>query len=223
MRIRRKKHLDERLSGVKDYVIVPDKSILNVKEAVKFKEYLDYSKLFGNDNPVNLEVGCGKGGFIINLAKKYPNENFLAVELLENIIVMAAEHAKGENLKNLFFINSGAEYLPRYIKENSISKIFLNFSPPFPQKGSEGRRLTCDRCIQNYKDFLTKDGFVFQKTDDKDFYDYSFGQFEKFNFDVKDVSNLIENGNAENIVTEYESKFRALNMPIYCLYAKVSK
>ena len=111
--------------------------------------------------------------------------------------------------------------MPRYIKEKSISKIFLNFSPPFPQKGSETRRLTSDRFMPFYKEFLTNDGFIFQKTDDREFFEYSFAQFEKHNFNVKDVSKEIESGKARNIVTEYEKKFRALDMPIYCLYAKL--
>jgi tRNA (guanine-N7-)-methyltransferase len=154
MRIRRKKHLKERLEQVKEYVIVADRDIVNVKKAIEDKKFFNYQTMFGNENPVELEVGCGKGGFICQKASLYPNINYIAVELLENILVMAAESAKKNNLYNVKFFNSGAEYLPRYIVPNSISKIYLNFSPPYPQDSYENRRLTCDRNVKNYKDFL---------------------------------------------------------------------
>ena len=221
MRIRRKKHLEERLQGVKDYVIVPDMDIVNVKEAVKNKKYFDYQTLFNNDNPVEMEIGCGKGGFIVEKAIKNPNVNYVAVELLENIIVMAAELAKSKGLKNLIFVNSGAEYLPRYIKEDSISNIYLNFSPPYPQKVHERRRLTCDRMLANYKSFLKNGGCIFQKTDDKPFFDYSFERFVENGFQTKDVTLDIENGKIENVQTEYEKKFRALGLNVYALVAKL--
>lgn len=219
MRIRRKKHLGERLNNLKDYLLVADRDIVNVLEAVKDKKYYDYSALFGNDNPVELEIGCGKGGFIVQKAKLCPNVNFLAVELLDNIIVMAGEHAKEHNLKNVKFINSGAEYLPRYIKEGSISNIYLNFSPPFPPNTYETRRLTCSRRTEEYMNYLVKGGCVFQKTDDKPFFDYSFEQFVKQGFIVEDISEKINSGEVENVVTEYENKFRKLGMPIYALKA----
>ncbi len=221
MRIRRKKHLEERLSLVSDYVIVADRDIANVKEAIKDKRLYDYKTIFGNDNPVELEIGCGKGGFIIEMAKKNPSVNYLAVELLENIIVMAAEHAKELGLKNIKFINCGADYLPRYIPEKSVENIYLNFSPPYPQKVHERRRLTCDRLIVNYKCFLKDGGCVYQKTDDKPFFDFSFEKFVANDFATEDVSEKINKGEISNIQTEYESKFRALGMNIYALIAKL--
>ncbi len=220
MRIRRKKHLKERLEGVKDFVIVPEMDIKNVKEAILDKRYFNYKEIFGNDNVVELEVGCGKGGFIIEKAKRNPNINFLAVELLENIVVMAAENAKKQGLTNVRFVNSGAEYLPRYIKENSINNIYLNFSPPYPQDGYENRRLTADAKIEGYKEFLVDGGCVYQKTDDKGLFDYSYAQLVKYNFDVTDLTQELEKGLIDNIQTEYESKFRALSMPIYALKAR---
>ena len=127
MRIRRKKHLDERLKQLSDIIIVPDRDIVNVKEAIKSKRYFDFVSMFGNNNPVEMEIGCGKGGFIVQKAILNPNVNYIAVELLNNIIVMAGELAKQKGLKNVRFINSGAEYLPRYIREQSINNIYLNF------------------------------------------------------------------------------------------------
>ena len=220
MRIRRKKHLKERLLTVGDYLIVPERDIANVKEAVKDKKYFDYKQIFKNENPVELEVGCGKGGFIVQKALKNPNVNYLAVEMLENIVVMAAEQAKEKEIKNLVFVNSGAEYLPRYIKEQSISNVYLNFSPPYPQNGYETRRLTCGRNVSAYKEFLVDGGCVYQKTDDKDFFDYSFEKFVEYGFEVVDISKDIDDGKIENVMTEYEKKFRDQGMPIYALKAQ---
>ncbi len=223
MRIRRKKHLKERLCGIKELVIVPPRDILNVKEAVKSKRYFNYSEIFSNNNPVELEIGCGKGGFIIEKARLNPNLNFLAVELLENIIVMAGEDAKEKGVTNLRFVNSGAEYLPRYIKDNSINNIYLNFSPPYPNDGYENRRLTADAKVEAYKDFLVDGGSVYQKTDDKEFFEYSFRQFKKYGFIVTDLTESLANSEIDNIETEYESKFRAKSMPIYALKAQMKK
>ena len=219
MRIRRKKHLEERLSLVKDYLIVPDRDIVNVKEAVKDKKYFDYKSIFANDNPIELEIGCGKGGFIVQKAKENPNINFIAVELLENIIVMAAENAKENGLNNVRFVNSGAEYLPRYIKDESISNIYLNFSPPFPKDGYENRRLTSDRFVPSYKSYLKDGGNVYQKTDDYGLFIYSFSKFVEHGFMVKDVSVDIEKGLIDNVMTEYEKKFKSQGLKVYSLIA----
>lgn len=223
MRIRKKKHLAERLEGVREILLVAKRDIPNVKLANLDKCYMDFNELFSNDNPVNLEIGCGKAGFIIECAKKNPNENYLAVELLENIIVMGAEKCLKDQVKNVRFFNCGAEYLPRYIKPNSISKIFLNFSPPYPAGTYENRRLTKTELILDYRDYLNDGGEILQKTDDKDFFEYSFNQFKANGFIVNDISNDIESGRIENIQTEYEKKFRKLNMPIYALSAKISR
>ncbi len=223
MRIRKKKHLDERLDKVSDIVITALRDIANIKVANEDKKYIEFFELFGNENPVNLEVGCGKAGFITECAKQNVNENFFAVELLQNIIVMGAERVKKEQVKNVRFFNCGAEYLPRYIKPCSIKTLYLNFSPPYPAGTYENRRLTKDSLIEAYKDFLIANGTVRQKTDDKDFFDYSFNQFLKFGFEVEDISEKLNLGTIYNIETEYEKKFRAKNMPVYGLIAKVKK
>ena len=220
MRIRRKKHLQERLSKVTDVLIVPDRDIVNVKLAIQDKKYFDFNKMFGNDNPVELEVGCGKGGFIVEKAKLNPNINFIAVELLENIIVMACEFAQKQGLKNIKFVNSGAEYLPRYIKEESIDNIYLNFSPPFPKTTQESRRLTNDNYMNAYKSFLKMGGTVFQKTDDEEFFNYSFAQFEKFGFNVENVTKKLHENAIDNVETEYEKMFKKKGMLPFGLIAR---
>ena len=220
MRIRRKKHLEERLKNASDILIVPERDIVNVNIAIQNKKLYKFSELFGNDNPVDLEIGCGKGGFITQKAYLEQNTNFIAVEMLENIIVMACELAKEKGLKNIRFINTGAEYLPRYIKENSINNIYLNFSPPFPKIGSESHRLTSDRFVLSYKSFLVNGGKIYQKTDDKEFFEYSYSKFIEHGFKVENITEKILTGKIDNIKTEYEMMFEKLGISAYGLVAE---
>ena len=220
MRIRRKKNLEIRIEKVSENLIISDFDIMNVNDAVKDKKFLDYNRLFNNNNKVSLEIGCGKGLFAVEMAKRHPDTNFIAVELLSNIIVMAAELAKKEKLKNLYFFNCGADYLPRYIRPDSIKNIYLNFSPPFPGDRYKNRRLTKDKLVEDYYSFLEKDGCIYQKTDDKTFFDFSFEQLKKYKFEVFDISEKIRNNEIENVKTEYENKFISLGIPVYYLLAK---
>lgn len=222
MRIRRKKRLNERLETVADYLVVADKEVLNVSEAIKEKAFFDFVELFNNGNPVSVEIGCGKGGYICSLASSLKNENFFAVEMLENIILSGMEEAKTLGLKNLLFINSGAEYLPKYFADESVSNIMLNFSPPYPKKVNENRRLTNARNVFNYYKMLKRGGSVFQKTDDKEFFEYSKEKLTEAGFVVYDFSDAdCENELPVNlkIETEYEKKFSMLGMKIYRLKA----
>ena len=223
MRIRRKKHLDERLENVKDVLIVPKRDIVNVKLAIENKKFYDFKNIYNNDNPIELEIGCGKGGFITQKALQNPNINFIAVEMLENIIVMACELAKKNGLTNIRFINTGAEYLPRYIKEKSIANIYLNFSPPFPKIGSESHRLTSDNFVKAYKSFLINGGKIYQKTDDREFFEYSFSKFVEHGFDVVEISEKIMNNQIENVETEYEKMFKNKGLKINGLIATLKK
>lgn len=222
MRIRRKKRLNERLEAVAEYLAVADKEVLNVSEAVKEKAFFDFEKLFENDNPVSVEIGCGKGGYICSLASALKGENFFAVEMLENIILSGAEEAKNRGLKNLLFINSGAEYLPKYFEDESVENIMLNFSPPYPKKVNENRRLTNARNVFNYYKMLKRGGNVFQKTDDKDFFEYSKEKLSQAGFVVTDFSDEKSETDLPlnlKIETEYEKKFSSLGMKIYRLKA----
>ena len=132
MRMRRKKHLEERLAQCGDYIIYMDREDRNYQ--IKDTEnILDYETVFGNKNPVQLEIGCGKGQFACEIAKRNPDINFLAVEKSSNVIVDAAEKAKSEGIANLRFLRGGAEYLESYIPPSSVGMIYLNFSCPYPK------------------------------------------------------------------------------------------
>lgn len=223
MRMRRKKHLEERLESVKDYFVVVERDVTNVLKAIEDKRYIDFEKVFGNSNPVEIDIGCGKGGFITKLAKRNPDKNFLAVEMMENIILLASETAKKENIPNLKFINTGAEYLPRYIKPKTLSAVYLNFSPPYPQKSYSNRRLTNPRFLGVYDGLIKDDGRIYQKTDDKDFFEYSFQNFLDFGYEVTKLFETDSGAEYKSVITEYENKFRSQGMSIYGLIANKKK
>ena len=220
MRMRKKKNLEKRLLNCENNLITLRSDDLNSLTAIDKKEYFDFEEMFGNDNPVELEIGCGKGGFICKLAKQNPDKNFIAVEKIGNVIVNGCERAEKENIKNIIFLKCGAEYLPKYFPENSIDNIYLNFSCPYPKKRYENHRLTNGRFLNLYKMFLKKDGMIFQKTDNMHFFEYSIAEFSQNGYALQNVSLDLHNSDFENnIMTEYEKRFSDLGQPIYRLEA----
>lgn len=221
MRMRRKHNLDDRLADVKDYILERTIADRNMKTSVEQKDYIDYKKVFGNDNPVELEIGCGKGRFITELAKRRPDINFIAIEMLSNVIVDGIEKARDNNLKNLRFMILRAECLPSYIPEKSISRIYINFPTPLPQKGYEKQRLTNRKFLNMYKTLLKDNGEIEEKTDNKGMFEFSLCEFSQSGFGLKEVNlDLLGSTNLqENIMTEHEKKYSDMLMPIYKLIA----
>ncbi|MBD5086853.1 MAG: tRNA (guanosine(46)-N7)-methyltransferase TrmB [Clostridiales bacterium] len=224
MRMRRKHNLDERLAAVNDYIIERTILDLNMKTSVEKKDYIDFVKTFGNDNPVELEIGCGKGQFICELATKNPNVNYIAIEMLSNVIVEACEKAKKFNIPNVRFMIIRAECLESYFPNHSVSKIYLNFSTPLPQKGYEKQRLTHRKFLEIYSRLLTDGGEIHQKTDSKSLFEFSIAEYSQSGFHLKDVSlDLLNSDCIDNIMTEHELKFAQMDMPIYRVVAYLPK
>lgn len=221
MRMRKKKNLDSRLLECKEYLIETNFEERDYNKAVEEKELLDYEEIFGNSNAVQMEIGCGKGQFIFEKAKLNPDINFIAIEKTRNVIVQAMEKAKREELKNVRFLAIGAEYLERFIPENSIELIYLNFSCPFPKERYARHRLTHSYFLDIYRRVLTKDGEIHQKTDNMHFFEFSIEHFSKSGYKIKNVSLDLHNSDFEgNIVTEYEKRFSDMGQPIYRLEAE---
>lgn len=219
MRMRKKKHLEERLANCSNILTLRSDDC-NFLTAIEKKEFIDTEALFGNSNPVVLEVGCGKGGFACELAKRNPDVNVLALEKCANVVVIAAENAEKNNLTNLKFLHVGAEYLEKYLRPESIERIYLNFSCPYPKKAYENHRLTNPRFLKSYKVLLKKGAEIHQKTDNMHFFEYSIEQLSGFGFSLKNISLDLHNSDFEgNIVTEYEHRFSSQGMPIYRLEA----
>lgn len=223
MRMRRKKNINSRIDNCGKWFINPQRD-KNKDARVIEKEIIDLKELFGNDNDTALEIGCGKGKFANQLAKENKNLNVLAVEKCDNVLVSAAETAKAENIENVRFICCGAEYIERYIDSNSVSTLYLNFSCPYPKSRYKNHRLTNERFLEIYKRILKKDSYIYQKTDNRRFFEYSLKSFSNNDFYISDISLDLHNSDIQgNITTEYEEKFSSLGMPIYYLKTGLNK
>ncbi|MDE7300801.1 MAG: tRNA (guanosine(46)-N7)-methyltransferase TrmB [Clostridia bacterium] len=221
MRMHRKAHLDERLSSYPELLTIADLADKNMKSAAQKKEYLDLAGIFENTNPVHLEIGCGKGGFITKLAERTPNINYVAVEKISNVLIEAVEGAAAQGLKNVHFLNCAAEVLPKYLPPCSVEKIYLNFSNPLPKLGYAKQRLTHPRFLEEYRQFLVAGGTVVQKTDDRDFYIFSLESFKAAGYSVVETCEDLEGlADPENIVTEHEARFIKDGKKIFRIIAK---
>ena len=217
--MRKKKHLEEKLARCVNLIEFPPVT-KDYREEIKEKAYLDFSVLFGNDHPVQMEIGCGKGRFITELGKREPGINFLAVEVNRSVLCSACELALAEHVDNVRFLHLGAEVLAKYIPPHCIGRIYLNFSCPFPKKAYENKRLTNLRFLESYKELLASGAEIHQKTDNMHFFEYSLEQYSLAGYKIKNVSlDLHAAGFEENIMTEYEKRFTDLGQPIYRLEA----
>ena len=219
MRMRKKRNFEARMLACGDLLLAKGANgILNMKEAAEnYRDLIDFSAAFGNNNPVWLEIGCGKGGFVCALAEKEPSVNFLALEKMSNVILTPMEEVKKRGIQNIRFLNIRAECLPCYIPENSLDGIYLNFSTPLPKLGYASQRLTHRNFLEKYKKLLKKGGRILQKTDDRDFFEFSLEEYKACGFALESVTyNLHEKGNPEwNVVTEYEQKWVERGLPIH--------
>lgn len=218
--MRRKSRLDERITECGEHLLITEGSDFYKKPEQEKYDIIDLKKVFGNDNPVMLEIGCGKGGFAFKIAEKYPEINFIAVEKISNVIIEACEKADREKPKNLRFMNVAAENLLYYLGEHSISVIFLNFSCPYPKYTYRNRRLTYFRYLDIYKKLLIKGGEIRLKTDNRGFFEFSLQSLSENGFILKNITLDLHAGDlTDNIETEYEKMFVAEGKPIYKLEA----
>jgi len=222
MRFRKLKNLDTRRDNCSELRIpysIPDFDLRNVDNV---HEYIDFSEYFKNDAPLVLEIGCGKGQFATEYARRNPDRNIVGIECVPGVLVIACEKAKQAGVDNLRFLEMKAEYLSVFIKEKSVSEIFLNFSTPFPKARHEKHRLTSPEFLSIYKKILVPNGIITQKTDSLDFFEYSIESFKNNGFEVTSIIRDLHNSGFEgNIVTEYEQKFAQQGLPLYRLEARL--
>lgn len=179
---------------------------------------------FSDNNPLHLELGMGKGRFIIEMANRNPQINYIGVEKSATIVLKAITLA-GTGPTNLRFLCEDIFNLDKYFDLHTIDKIYLNFSDPWPKKRHESRRLTHNRFLSLYEKLLKKDGIIEFKTDNKDLFDFSIEEIKNSNFKILEYTYDLHNDekmNANNIMTEYEEKFSKIGNKICKLIAKNS-
>ncbi|MFH0893522.1 MAG: tRNA (guanosine(46)-N7)-methyltransferase TrmB [Bacteroidota bacterium] len=175
-------------------------------------------KYFNNSNPIILEVGCGKGEYTTGLAQKYPDRNFIGLDLKGNRIWTGSCFAIENNLSNVGFVRARAETINSYFGKNEISEIWIPFPDPVPRKKGERKRLTCPRYLAKYQKFLIKGGIIHFKTDDKPLFDFTLEVIEKgkhkLHFSTDDLYGSDIICDAAEIRTYYEEIFLAKKMKI---------
>ena len=205
MRMRRKKHREDRMEKCSE---------LMLKEPFSKGEIL---KVFNNENPVHIEIGCGKGGFITRLAHENPVINYIAIEKNGDVLVLAMEKAINEGLKNVKFIYGDATYLNDIVDNGEISRIYINFCDPWHKSGHAKRRLTHRNYLEKYKNLLSpNNGEVFFKTDNRKLFEFSLNECADLGLKMSNITLDLHNSGYEgNIMTEYETLFSKQGMPIY--------
>ena len=222
MRPRKLRHMERRRDSVEDYRIQYTLPSLDLRDIDKSRDYFDFEAIFNNDNPVYFEIGCGKGKFASELARRNPNINIIGIDCVPDVLVQACEKAKADALTNLRFLEMKAEYLPVFVPENSVSGIYLNFSTPYPKKSHIKHRLTAPAFLKIYSSILKKGGYIYQKTDSPVLFEYSLETLSQNGFELHNVTlDLHKSDFEDNIMTEYETRFAEQGLPIYRLEAKL--
>ena len=178
-----------------------------------------WHEVFGNDHPIHIEVGMGKGRFITDLALLHPEINYIGIEKFSSVLVRAVQKRSELDISNLFFIRMDAENLGNVFENSEIDKIYLNFSDPWPKARHAKRRLTSKEFFLCYDNILIPDGVVEFKTDNTLLFDFSLEQIPLAGWEISEYTYDLHNSpmNDGNVMTEYEEKFSSKGNPIHKL------
>ena len=215
MRIRRKKWAEKELAEASFYIDEPSK--------YKGK----WHEKFGNNNPLHIELGCGKGSFISKLASTHKETNYIAIDMIEAMLGLSKRNIeKAYNFEipeNLFLVNANVEKINDVLeKKDLVKRIYINFCNPWPKKKHNKRRLTHPRQLKLYKQFLVPNGKIYFKTDSDELFEASIEYFKQEKFDIIALTNNLHNEPIfeENIITEHEKMFSDDGINIKALIAK---
>lgn len=212
MRLRKVKNARERLQVDNNPYYIEDAKVFKGK----------WKDVFHNDNPIHIEIGCGKGQFMIELAKRNPNINYIALEKYDSVLLRALEKAVLEDIPNLKLAVVDASIIKEYFSDKEVNRIYLNFSDPWPKNHHKKRRLTYEDFLNQYKEILADDGQIEQKTDNRHLFEFSLESFNHNGWYLEDICLDLHNElekYPDNITTEFEDKWSKLG-PIYRLVAK---
>ncbi len=193
-------------------VIAVNEYVVRDEETMKGK----WKEFFGNDNPLHIEVGMGKGRFIMDMARLHPDINYVGIEKFSSVLVRAIEKQETEKLPNLFFIRMEAEYIENVFDKGEVDYIYLNFSDPWPKDRHAKRRLTSKEFLKRYENILSKGGGVTFKTDNRPLFDFTVEQADEAGWRKESVTYDLHNSEyvEGNVMTEYEERFSSMGNPI---------
>ena len=211
-------------------VFMRQRNVKNKKEIINNSKYIlinpnnylgKWKNVFMNNNPIYIEIGMGKGNFILENAIKYPNINFVGIEKYDSIIALAIKKIEKYDLDNLKLIRMDALEINN-VFSHEIDKIYLNFSDPWPKERHAKRRLTSDVFLNKYNDVFKNNCTIQMKTDNMKLFEYSLISFNNMNYQIKEISLDLHNSDiTDNIMSEYEQKFSKIGNQIY--YVQVEK
>ena len=210
MRMRRKKHREDRMELCSDILIE------------NFADYKnDLKSVFSDDKPLHIESGCGKGKFMLENAMNNPEINFIAIEKNLDVLVLAMEKVKREGLTNVRFVAGDAGALSEFDTKTKCDVIYINFCDPWKKKRQAKRRLTHENFLNIYKKIITPSGMIRFKTDNKMLFEFSLNSFSDYGLRLKNITLDLHNSiyNEGNIMTEYETLFSEKGQPIYSCQA----
>lgn len=178
-----------------------------------------WNEAFGNDNPLHIEVGTGKGQFVLGMALQNPDVNYIGIELFDSVIVCALEKIEAANKpSNLRLLKVDGAKLEEFFGKGDVDRVYLNFSDPWPKVRHAKRRLTHEGFLKIYENILVDNGEIHFKTDNRGLFEYSLVSMNEYGMALNYVSlDLHANMPEDNIMTEYEEKFSKLGQPIYRL------
>lgn len=171
-----------------------------------FENKGNWNKIFNNDNEIHIEIGMGKGKFISEIAIKNPDVNFIGIEKFDSVIVRAVQKLEEKEIPNLKLIRMDAKELDK-VFNHEISRIYLNFSDPWPKSKHEKRRLTSPEFLKIYDNIFKIQREIFMKTDNKKLFAYSLETLSQYGYKFKKITLDLKNENIDNVTTEYEDKF----------------
>lgn len=203
------------------------RNIRGSREAIAESDYVihepqelkgKWHEVFGNDNPIHIEIGMGKGKFIVEMAKLYPAINYIGIEKFSSVLVRGIQKLQQEPLPNLYFIRMEAEEITEVFASGEIAKIYLNFSDPWPKDRHAKRRLPSREFLRRYDEILDKRGNLEFKTDNHDLFQFALGELEPAGWHTDKVTEDLHHDELMmqgNVMTEYEERFSAMGNPIY--------
>lgn len=205
MRQRKVKNVEQRLEEYRAYSVKDGKTMKGT-----------WHKLFGNERELYMELGCGKGQFLLKQAEKNPNVNFIGIEGQETIVLRALEKTAISNIANIRFVQAFMQDLTEFFAESELSGIFLNFSDPWPKERHAKRRLTHTRFLKGYEKILKPGSFIEFKTDNDNLFEFTLEEIKQNGYEIVHCSRDVHQSEleAKYITTEYEDKFKALGKNI---------
>lgn len=176
---------------------------------------------FGNQHPIHIEIGTGKGQFVTEMAKANPTINYIGVEIQTSVVVVALDKLIANNLPNLQLLHVDGGDIADLFNPGEVNRVYLNFSDPWPKKKHEKRRLTYQSFLRSYETILVPNGEIHFKTDNQGLFEYSLSSFSQYGMLLNQVWLDLHNSTFEgNVMTEYEEKFSSRGQRIYRVEAR---